>query len=60
MTRWVYVDESKAAGYVLAAVTVPEPVAVRRVVRGLVAPATGDCTWSTSGRGADQPSCPRS
>lgn len=38
MTRHVYVDETKAAGYVLAAVTVPDPTAQRKVIAGLVAP----------------------
>ncbi len=38
MTTHVYVDETKSAGYVLAAVTVADPVAERKVVRGLVQP----------------------
>ncbi|MGQ0625544.1 MAG: hypothetical protein ACT4PP_12965 [Sporichthyaceae bacterium] len=38
MTVHVYVDETKAAGYVLAAVVVADPAAVRKVVGGLVAP----------------------
>ena len=38
MTTWVYVDETKRAGYVLAAVTVADPAEVRRVIRGLVQP----------------------
>lgn len=37
-TRHVYVDESKRAGYVLAAVTVTDPEAARRAVRGLILP----------------------
>lgn len=36
--RYVYVDETKRAGYVLAAVTVTDPAPVRRIVRGLIAP----------------------
>lgn len=36
--RHVYVDETKRAGYVLAAVTVDDPAAVRRVIRGLILP----------------------
>ena len=35
---WVYVDETKRAGYVLAATAVPDPEATRRVVRSLVLP----------------------
>lgn len=38
VTTWVYVDESKRSGYVLAATAVPDPDAARRVVRGLVLP----------------------
>lgn len=38
MARWVYVDESKRAGYVLAAVEVTEPETARRVLRELVLP----------------------
>lgn len=38
MSRHVFVDETKRAGYVLAAVTVTDPPAVRKVIRGLVAP----------------------
>lgn len=38
VTRYVYVDESKRFGYVLAAVTVADPAAVNRVIRGLVQP----------------------
>jgi hypothetical protein len=34
----VCVDESKRSGYVLAAVTVTDPAAVRRMVQGLVLP----------------------
>ena len=37
-TRYVYVDETKRAGYVMAAVTVADPAAVRKVIRGLVQP----------------------
>jgi hypothetical protein len=36
--RDVYIDESKRSGYVLAAVTVTDPPAVRRMVQGLVLP----------------------
>lgn len=36
MTRHVYVDETKARGYVLAAVTVTDPAGTRKTVRGLV------------------------
>jgi hypothetical protein len=38
VTRHVYVDEIKSGGYVLAAVTVADPVAERKVIRGLVQP----------------------
>ena len=38
MTTWVYVDETKRAGYVMAAVTVADPAAVRRVIRASVQP----------------------
>ncbi len=38
MTTWVYIDESKRSGYVLAAVTVADQAEVRRVIRGLVQP----------------------
>jgi len=38
MSRCIYVDETKRAGYVLVAVVVDDPAAVRRVVRGLVQP----------------------
>ena len=38
MTTWVYVDESKRAGYVLAATAVADPEAARKVVRGLIVP----------------------
>lgn len=38
MTTWVYVDESKRAGYVLAAATVPDPEAARKIVRSLILP----------------------
>jgi hypothetical protein len=34
----VYVDESKRSGYVLAAVTVTDPAAARRIVRSLILP----------------------
>ena len=37
-TRYVYMDETKRTGYVVAAVTVVEPAAVRKVVRGLLLP----------------------
>jgi hypothetical protein len=36
--RHVYVDETKRAGYVLTAVMVADPVAVRKAVRSLVQP----------------------
>lgn len=32
LTNWVYVDETKRAGYVLAAVSVAEPAPTRQVV----------------------------
>lgn len=38
MSSHVFVDETKRSGYVLAAVTVPDPVAIRKLVRGLVLP----------------------
>ncbi|MHB8295043.1 MAG: hypothetical protein ACYDH5_10560 [Acidimicrobiales bacterium] len=38
MTTWVYVDETKRAGYVLAATTVTDPDAARRAIRGLILP----------------------
>lgn len=38
MTTWAYVDESKRAGYVIATVTVSDPAAARKVVRGLIVP----------------------
>ena len=38
MTTWVYVDETKRAGYVMAAVTVADLAAVRRVIRASVQP----------------------
>lgn len=38
MTTWVYVDESKRAGYVLAAVAVSDSAAARKVVQGLIVP----------------------
>lgn len=37
-TRYVYVDETKRAGYVIAAVTVPDLPAAREVVRRLILP----------------------
>ena len=37
-TRYAYVDESKRTEYVLAAATVPDPEAARRVIRGLILP----------------------
>ncbi|HVX20941.1 MAG TPA: hypothetical protein VHB02_06320 [Acidimicrobiales bacterium] len=36
--RYIYVDESKRSGYVLAAVTVTDVAAVRRVIRDLILP----------------------
>lgn len=36
----MFVDETKRSGYVLAAVTVPDPARARRVVRDLVAPGS--------------------
>lgn len=38
MTTWVYVDETKRAGYVLAATTVPDPEKTRQIVRSLILP----------------------
>jgi hypothetical protein len=38
VTSWVYVDESKRAGYVMAAVSVADPVAARKVIRELILP----------------------
>ncbi len=38
MTTWVYVDESKRAGYVLAAVAVTDPALSRQDARGLIVP----------------------
>ncbi|MGH9074754.1 MAG: hypothetical protein ACRDZQ_11650 [Acidimicrobiales bacterium] len=38
MSAWVYVDESKRAGYVLVAVSVADPPAARKMIRGLVLP----------------------
>lgn len=38
MTTWVYVDESKRAGYVLAAAATSDPEAARKIVRSLVLP----------------------
>lgn len=38
MTTWVYVDETKRAGYVIAAVTVTDPGAARKITRALVLP----------------------
>jgi hypothetical protein len=38
VTTWVYVDETKRAGYVIAAVTVTDPAAVRKITRALVLP----------------------
>jgi hypothetical protein len=38
VTTWIYVDESKRAGYLLAAVTVEDRTAARRAVRGLILP----------------------
>jgi hypothetical protein len=37
-TRYVFIDETKLVGYVMAAVTVANPAAVRGVIRGLVQP----------------------
>jgi hypothetical protein len=37
-TRYVYVDETKRTGYVLAAVTITDPAAARKTVRGLMLP----------------------
>lgn len=37
-TRYVFVDETKRAGYVLAAVAVPEPEAARKIARNLIVP----------------------
>ncbi len=38
LSTWVYVDETKRAGYVMAAVAVADPGATRKVIRGLVQP----------------------
>jgi len=38
VTTWVYVDESKRTGYVLAAATVPDPEATHRVIHSLILP----------------------
>ena len=38
MTRLVLVDETKRAGYVMVAVAVDDPPAVRHVLRGLILP----------------------
>jgi hypothetical protein len=38
VTTWVYVDESKRAGYVMAAVAVDDPDAARKILRGLIVP----------------------
>lgn len=38
MSRHVFVDETKRAGYVIAAVTVTDPVATRNLIRGLILP----------------------
>ena len=38
MSRHIFVDETKRAGYVIAAVTVTDAEAVRKVVRALVLP----------------------
>jgi hypothetical protein len=38
VTTWIYVDETKRAGYVMAAVTVVDPAAIRRVIRSLIQP----------------------
>lgn len=38
MTTWVFVDETKRAGYVVAAVATADADAARRVVRGLIVP----------------------
>lgn len=37
-TRFVYVDETKQSGYVLAAVIISDPAAARKVIRGLLLP----------------------
>ena len=37
-TRHIYVDESKRTGYILAAVTVPDPAVTRKVIRDLLLP----------------------
>lgn len=38
MTTWVYLDETKRSGYVIAAASVTDPVAARRAVRSLILP----------------------
>ena len=37
-TRQIYIDESKRTGYILAAVTVPDPAVMRKVIRDLLLP----------------------
>ncbi len=49
MTAWVYVDESKRAGYVLAATTVVGPPAAPKVILELILPGvSAACPWSES------------
>lgn len=38
MSRWIYVDETKKAGYMLDAVSITAPGSVGREVRGLIVP----------------------
>lgn len=38
MTTWVYLDETKRSGYVVAAASITDPTAARRVVRSLILP----------------------
>lgn len=38
MTKWVYIDETKRSGYVVAAVSVTDPSAARKVIRSLILP----------------------
>jgi len=55
----VFVDETKRSGYVLAAVTVPDPVATRKLVRGLVLPGQRRIHMNASSRADGAPSSRR-
>lgn len=54
--RHIYLDETKRAGYVMAAVTVADPEAVRRVVVASSYPASGASTCTTSRLAGVEPS----